>query len=334
MEKVIVTGGSGFVASWVIKDFLDNGYEVATSLRSMKKADMVKNELSKQISEDELQNLSFFEADLVDPKGWVDAIKGSNGVIHVASPMGNGTESVAELVNVARNGALNILQAAKEAGVKRVVMTSSEAASTAEKGNADLLDESYWTDVTNPELDAYRISKVASEKAAWDYAQKNDLKLTTTLPGAIFGPAMDQKTVSSNRILLQILKGMPFIPRVPMEISDVRDLAELHRLAFENDTAIGHRYLAASQELTMGQIATIYQKKFPELKIKVRIAPNWVIKTGARFVPSLRALVPMLDRKTRHSTKAAENDLGWTQHQPETTVVDAAQALLDLDLVK
>lgn len=334
MKKVIVTGGSGFVASWVIKEFLDNGYAVSTSLRSMKKSDMIKEELSHSVDDDKLANLSFFEADLTSPEGWVDAIKGSDGVIHVASPMGNGTQSVAELVNVAKNGALNILQAAHEAGVDRVVMTSSQAASTDKTGSTALLDESFWTDITNPDLDPYRISKVASEKAAWDYANKNNLKLTTILPGAIFGPAMSSKTVSSNGMLEQIMKGQPMLPRVPMEISDVRDLANLHRLAFENDAAVGKRYLAASQELTMVQIAHVYQDAFPDLAIKARVAPNWLTKFVAKFVPSLRAVVPMLDRKTRHTTKAAETDLGWKQTAPENTIVDAGEALINLGLVE
>ncbi len=322
------------MASWVIKDFLDHDYQVATSVRSLAKADLVKQELQKYLSPDKIARLSFFEADLTKAAGWVEGIKGSDGVIHVASPLGHGTETTAELVAVAKNGALNVLRAAKAAGVDRVVMTSSEAASTPETGKAALLDESFWTDLRNPDLDPYRISKVESERAAWAFARENELALTTILPGAIFGPAMNEKTMSSNEILLRLLKGQPAIPQVPMEISDVRDLAALHRLAFENDLAKDKRYLAASQELTMSAIAKLYQTTFPELKIKVRVMPNWLTRTVARFVPDLRALVPMLARRARHTTHAAESELGWTQHEPEQTVIDAATALIELGLVK
>lgn len=334
MKKVVVTGGSGFVASWVIKDFLDHGYQVATSVRSLAKADSIRHELKQQVAPDAIARLSFFEADLTQAAGWREGIKGSAGVIHVASPLGHGTETAAELVNVAQNGALNVLRAAKDVGVNRIVMTSSEAASTPATGSAALLDESFWTDINNPDLDPYRISKVASEQAAWTFARENDLALTTILPGAIFGPAMSEKAMSSNEILLRLLQGQSALPRVPMEISDVRDLATLHRLAFEHDNARGKRYLAASQELTMANIATLYQTNFPELKIKVRVLPNWVTKTAAKFVPSLRTLVPMLDRRARHSTQAAESELGWTQYSPEQTVLDAAKALFALGLVQ
>lgn len=334
MKKVIVTGGTGFVAGWVITDFLNAGYAVGTSVRSLKKADRVEKELAKVVSKDKMKNLSFFEADLTSDKNWVKNLEGADGVIHVASPMGNGTQTVEELVDVAKNGTLTVLKAARDAGVKRVVMTSSQAASTPKSGSTAVLDESFWTDVKNPDLDPYRISKIESEKAAWKFAKENDLDLTTILPGAIFGPVLSDKAVSSNQILLQLLNGLPMTPHVPLEISDVRDLAKLHRLAFEKPIAIGKRYLAASQVLQMADVEKIYQTNFPYKKIKVRMMPNSITKLLARFIPSLRSLVPMLDRKSRHTTKAAENDLDWTQHKPEETVMDAAKSLIKLGLDK
>lgn len=334
MKKVIVTGGTGFVAGWVIVEFLKAGYAVGTSVRSMKKTDRLEKEIAAMVSTEEMANLSFFEADLTSDKNWVENIQGADGVIHVASPMGNGTQSIEELVSVAKNGALTVLKAANDAGVKRVVMTSSQAASTPESGSSAVLDESFWTDINNPDLDPYRISKVESEKAAWKFAKENDMELTTVLPGAIFGPILSDKAVSSNGVLLRLLNGMPMTPHVPLEISDVRDLAHLHRLAFENPVAIGKRYLAASQTLTMADVEKVYQTNFPYKRIKIRLAPNWILKIAARFVPELRALVPMLDRKYSHTTAAAENDLGWTQHDPKDTVLDAAKALIKFGVDK
>lgn len=332
MKKIIVTGGTGFVAGWVIVEFLKAGYQVATSIRSTSRVKQLTTTFEKVVTSQELANLSFFEADLTQSAGWVENMRGAQGIIHVASPMGNGTQTVDELVSVAKNGALTILRAAKQAGVKRIVMTSSQAVSTPEHGSTAILDESFWTDVHNPDLDPYRISKIEAEKAAWQYARKNQLALTTILPGAIFGPILSSRAVSSDRILGQLLRGLPMIPHVPLEISDVRDLAHLPLLAFENEVAVDKRYLAASQTLSMADVVRCYQNEFPEKKLKVRMLPNWGAKLLARFVPSMRSLVPMLDRQSRHTTKAAEHDLGWTQHRPEDTVIDAAHSLIAFGL--
>ncbi|WP_125582237.1 NAD-dependent epimerase/dehydratase family protein [Levilactobacillus cerevisiae] len=333
MKKLIVSGGSGFVATWVMTDLLTHGYAVAASLRSLSKADAIKAGMSRYVTADQLANLTFFTADLTSAAGWEDAMAGADGVIHVASPLGHGTESTAELVEIARDGVRNVFQAAANAGVKRIVMTSSQAVSTPDSHATGTLDESFWTDPANPELDPYRISKVKAEQAAWAFAKEHQLELTTILPGAIFGPVMTDN-LSSNRILLQLLKGQPAIPKVPLEISDVRDLAVLHRLAFAQPAAIGHRYLAASQTLTMLAVARLYQQHFSQLHLHARAMPNWATRLLAKPMPSLRTLVPMLDRRYHHSTAAAETDLGWTQHTPAETVLAAGERLVNLGLVK
>ncbi|MFC6260875.1 NAD-dependent epimerase/dehydratase family protein [Levilactobacillus fujinensis] len=333
MKKVVVSGGSGFVASWVITEFLTHGYAVATSLRSLDKAERIKQGLSRYVSAVQLANLSFFQADLTRPAGWQAGMAGADGVIHVASPLGNGTESTAELVEVARDGVLNVFQAAADAGVKRIVMTSSQAASTPDSHATGTFDESLWTDLANPELDPYRISKVKAERTAWAFAEEHDLSLTTILPGAIFGPVMTAN-LSSNGLLRQLLKGLPAVPKVPLEVSDVRDLAVLHRLAFEQSAAIGNRYLAASQTISMPAVAKLYQQNYSQLRVHARPLPNWATRLLAKPMPALRSLVPMLDRRYHHTTAAAEHDLGWTQHTPTETVLAAADRLISLGLVK
>ncbi|MFC6180602.1 NAD-dependent epimerase/dehydratase family protein [Lactiplantibacillus daowaiensis] len=332
MKKVVVTGGSGFVASWVIAAFLNQDYAVTTSLRSLDKAAAIKAGLSRYVDATRLAHLSFFVADLTQADGWQAGMRGADGVIHVASPLGHGTESTAELVRVATSGVREVFEAAAAVGIKRIVMTSSQAASTPRSTSAKTLDESFWTDPDNPELDAYRISKVRAEQTAWQLAADLNLDLTTILPGAIFGPVMT-RNLSSNGILLQLLKGQPALPKVPLEISDVRDLATLHRLAFEQDQAIGKRYLAASQTLTMLAVGRLYQQNFPQLNLHVRALPNWATRLLAKPMPSLRSLVPMLNRQYHHTTAAAEHDLGWQQTAPDATVLAAAQRLINLGLV-
>lgn len=334
MKKIIVTGASGFIAGWVIREFLSHNYAVKASLRHLTAAKQVEADITAGLTDQQAQRLTFFQADLTSPAGWTAGLSGADGIIHVASPLGNGTETAAELTKVAKNGTLNVLTAAHAVGITKVVMTSSQAASTPPNTiGAQTLDESYWTDIQNPELDPYRISKVAAEQAAWKFAAVNDIHLTTILPGAVFGPILADHSISSNRILQSFTHKIAWVPRVPMEISDVRDLAVLHRLAFEQTVAVNRRYLAADQFMTMPMVAEIIHDNFPTLNTHPVILPNWTVKLAANFVPSLRTLVPMLARKYRHTTKAANTDLGWQQHTPEQTVIAAVQSLIEHQVI-
>jgi len=331
MKTVVVTGGTGYIAGFVIKEFLEAGYAVRASVRSEAKglalAQLFDNE-----------NLSTFVADLTSEQGWHDGIMGTDGpadgLIHVASPLGTGKETVEELSAIALGGTLNVLKAAKTAGLSRVVMTSSEAAATALRSTTATLTEDFWTDEANPELDAYRLSKVRAERAAWDFAKKNDLQLTTILPGAVFGPILDLQTISSNEIILAMLNGkLPFTVKVTFETSNTVDLAHLHRLAFEQEIAIGQRYLAASQKITMPEIAQLLLQHFPDQKSPKIIVPHWSIRLLAHFIPELRAFKPMLGRKYSYTTQKAETELGWQQQSSEETILQTAQSLIKHKLV-
>ncbi len=335
-KTVAVTGGTGYVAGFVIAEFLNHDYTVRASVRSLSKTEDLHKALSAFVNEGALSRLSFFEADLTSSKGWADGFSGMDGVIHVASPLGHGTETAEELRRVAEGGTLNVLQGALDAGVVRAVMTSSQAASTPKiSAGKIVLDETFWSDERNPELDPYRLSKIASEKAAWAFSKKHGLHLTTILPGAVFGPVMSAKNISSNSILLNLLNGgIPRALNIPLEVSDVRDLAALHRLAFENGNAIGERFLAASQTIRMPEVAKIYRERYPESKAPKNVFPNWMVRLLSKFIPSLRSMVPMLGRVYSHTTEKAERLLGWRQHTPQETVLDAAASLDHLGMIK
>ena len=334
-KTVAVTGGTGYIAGFIIAEFLNHGYEVRASVRDLAKVDAVKKGLSGWVEDGACDRLTAFEADLTSPAGWGRGFDGVDGVIHVASPLGNGTESADELIQVAQGGTLHVLQGAVDGGVKRVVMTSSGAACTPRVGVGEIvLDENFWSDTHNHELDPYRLSKIASERAAWAFAKDKAVQLTTILPGAVFGPIMRPDVISGDEILLRLLNGgMPASVKVPLEVSDVRDVAALHRLAFENDAAIGQRFLASSTTITMPQVAKLYREHFPVAKAPKAVFPNWMVRLLAVFIPSLRQLVPMLGRQYRHTTQKAETLLGWTHHTPQETVLDAAQSLIDHGLV-
>lgn len=335
-KTVAITGGRGYIAGFIIAEFLNHGYTVKASLRKIEKFDALKTDLSNFVSKDDLSRLFVFEADLTSEKNWAENFKGTDGVIHVASPLGTGKESVNELRKIAEQGTLNVLNAASKVGVKRIVMTSSQAACTPKISVGNIvLDEMFWSDENNSELDAYRLSKVFSEKAAWAFAKQHQMELTTILPGAVFGKVMNSTNISSNKILLDLINGrMPKAINVPFEISNVLDLATLHRLAFEKKEAIGERFLAASQTIRMPEIAQIYRQKYPLSKTPKKTFCNFTVRILAKFIPSLRALVPMLKRQYTHSTNKATNLLGWVQHTPQKTILEAANSFEKLNLIK
>ncbi len=335
-RTIAVTGGTGYIAGFVIADFLNHGYIVRASVRSLARMDGLKKALSAYVGQEALSRLSAFEADLTASKGWAESFSGTDGITHVASPLGHGTESAEELRRIAEGGTLNVLQGALDAGVKRVVMTSSQAASTPPVSVGKVvLDETFWSDEANSELDPYRLSKIASEKAAWAFSAKHGLDLSTILPGAVFGPVMSADNISSNVILLRLINGgIPRSLNIPLEVSDVRDLAALHRLAFENSNAIGERFLAASQTIRMPEVARIYHEQYPQSKTPAKVFPNWTVRLMSKFVPSLRSMVPMLGREYSHTTEKAERILGWTQHTPQDTVLDAAVSFDQLGMIK
>ena len=334
MSTVVVTGGTGYIAGFVIAEFLNHGYTVRASLRSIARMDELKQGLHGWVQDEALGRLTGFEADLTSTTGWAENFSGAEGVIHVASPVRSGGKSADDLIRIAKGGTLTVLQAARDSGVRRVVMTSSAAACIPRiSAGAIQVDETFWSDPTSNELSPYRKSKVVSEKAAWDFAGNHGLGLTTVLPGTVFGPVMRTGTISSNEILLRILNGtFPTVINTPLDVTDVRDLAVLHRLAFENEAAIGERFLAAGPAVPLPQIARWYKERFKDSVIRTRAIPNWMVYALGVF-PRLRNLPSMVRRTYSHTTAKAESLLGWTQRTPLETVVDAAKSLAEHGLV-
>lgn len=189
-------------------------------------------------------NLSFEEADLTKSEGWSNAMENMDYVIHTASPLGGNNHENPELIPIAKKGVENVLSSAIDEGVEKIVMTSSEAACYPDKSNADpKINESYWMDFNNKDITNYQHSKLIAEKTAWDIIGKqSQSNLVTILPGAIFGPYMDKKRSSTDQVFEMLMKGTPS-PNVIYPVGDVRDLAELHILAMENDAANGQRLL-------------------------------------------------------------------------------------------
>jgi dihydroflavonol-4-reductase len=336
-ETVLVTGGTGYVAGWCITALLQRGYAVRTTVRSLEKEQTVRDAVSTVV--DPGDRLSFAVADLTSDDGWDAAVAGVDYVLHVASPL-SGQD---DLVTPARDGALRILRAATKANVKRVVMTSAaNAASPSDYREEGITDETLWTDPEDPKLIPYRRSKTVAEKAAWTFmdhgkeSRNSTTTLTTILPGAVFGPILSTGNLGSVQIIARMVGGkMPGVPRIGLEIVDVRDLADIHIRAMTSPEAAGQRFLATGEFTWMRDMALELKSGLGAdgAAVKTRQLPDFLVRISALFDQSLRAIVVSLGRRNQHSTAKAERVLGWKARPAAETVVACGRSLLDWKVI-
>ncbi|MFD3564068.1 NAD-dependent epimerase/dehydratase family protein [Streptomyces sp. NPDC058686] len=333
-ETVLVTGGSGYVAGWCIVELLRRGYRVRTTVRSPGKVQAVREAVATQA--DTAGRLQFAIADLTADEGWDAAVKDVDHVLHVASPLGGVVADNSDaMIAPARDGALRVLRAATGAGVRRVVMTSAaNTASPSSYSEEGVTDETLWTDPDDPTLIPYRRSKTLAERAAWDFMATYDgpTELTTILPGAVFGPVLATSTIGSVGIVQRMLSGaMRGVPRIGLEIVDVRDLADIHIRAMTSPRAAGERFLATGEFTWMLDMVHVLREELGEdgHRVSTRRIPDLAVRLAARFRdPSLRDITPALGRRNRHSTAKAHRLLEWQPRPARETVIDCARSLL------
>lgn len=332
-HTVLVTGGSGFIAGWCIVQLLEQGHAVRATVRRLDKGEAVRAAVARTgVATD---RLSFVEADLTADAGWDAAMAGVDRVLHVASPLGGQGESLEALVAPARDGTIRVLKAATQAGVERIVVTSSCAAATPRDTSGDTSsDETTWSDPSDPRLDPYRKSKAIAEKAAWDWmaAHSDPGRMVTVLPAAVFGPVLSREAMSSVALIDGLLQGRPpMTPRVGFNVVDVRDVAALHLLAMTAPEAAGQRFIAAGERLWMRDVAAILRRGLGAQAARVprRDMPDWMVRLLARFVPAMRALVPMIGRRHSFSGAKAQTELGWHARPAEDTILDCGRSVLD-----
>lgn len=336
MSKVLVTGGTGFLGAHIIVQLLDAGHEVRTTLRSMKRRDdvlaMVRNAGADPAA------LTMFEADLEKEDGWAKAVRGCDFVLHVASPFPAGNPSTEEeVIRPARDGALRVLRAARDAGVKRVVMTSSFAAvGYGHPSHEAPFVETDWSQADAPDVQPYIKSKIFAERAAWDFIDREGgvLELSVINPTGIFGPVLGPDYSSSIGIIKTMLDGhMPFAPRIYFGVVDVRDVAALHIKAMTAPEAAGERFIAVSGEpVSMYSVAAILRRKLgaDAAKAPRMQLPDFLVRLMARFLPALRGVVPQLGIYRRASNVKAKRVLGWTPRPSEEAVIATATSLIAL----
>ena len=239
------------------------------------------------------ERLSFFAADLERDDGWAEAVAGCDYVMHVASPMPpRAPKTEDELIVPARDGVLRVLRAARDAKVKRVVLTSTcGAIYYGHPPQTAPFDETSWTNIDGGEMSAYVKSKAIAERAAWDFmaAEGGALELSVVNPPGIFGPVLGPDFSSSIELVKRLMNGMPGCPQLYFGVVDVRDVADLHLRAMTNPAAKGERFIAVSGEaMSMLDIATVLKARLGEAakKVPTRQLPNWLVRLAARFDPA------------------------------------------------
>jgi dihydroflavonol-4-reductase len=340
MSKVLVTGGSGFVGSHVILQLLAAGHEVRTTVRSLSREAEVRATLA-AAGADAGARLSFFAADLEKDDGWAEAAGGCDYAHHVASPFPTAQpKDEDELIRPAREGTLRVLRAARDAGVKRIVVTSSFAAVGYGHGQRDTpYTEADWTDPDGPAVQPYMKSKTLAERAAWDFIARegNGMELAVVNPVGVFGPALNGDLSTSIFLVKTMIEGkMPGTPRLYLGVVDVRDVADLHLRAMTDPAAAGERFLAvAGEAMSFHQMAAVLRERLEAAAAKVprRELPDWLIRVLAIFNPLAREAVPRLGIKANASNEKARRVLGWTPRSREDAIVASGESLIALGLI-
>jgi nucleoside-diphosphate-sugar epimerase len=337
MKTVLVTGGSGFLGGWCLVELLRRGYRVRTTVRDISREPEVRARLESEVTAGD--RLSVLAADLRSDDGWEQAVHGCDYVLHVASPFpAVQPKDPDELIVPAREGTLRVLRAALEAGVGRVVVTSSVAAVGGSTSHSSVpLTEQDWTDADNPKLTPYTRSKTIAERAAWDFVKERGEveKLAVVNPGAILGPVLSDDRSYSLELIERLLKGMPGTPRIGFSIVDVRDVADLQIRAMTATEAGGERFIAVARFQWMSEVAAVLRDRLGTgaEKVPKRSVPDLVVRAMGIFDPGIRSIVGQLGRKVEMSSEKAETLLGWSPRPTEETIVDCAQSLVSEGVV-
>ena len=342
MGTILVTGGSGFVGSHTVLQLLAAGHQVRTTVRSLTREVDVRAMLKVGGAAEPCDRLTFFAADLENDAGWAEAVAGCEYVLHVASPFPQTLpKHEGELIVPAREGALRVLRASRDAGVKRVVLTSSFAAIGYghPEQNAPF-DETSWTNPNGDDVLPYVKSKTLAERAAWDAIAKEGggLELAVVNPVGVFGPVLGPDYSTSILLVQRLMDGaMPGCPKIHFGAVDVRDVADLHIRAMVDPAAKSERFLAVAGDfLSMLDIAKVLKRRMGAAakRVPARELPNWLVRLAAMRDPAVKQILPELGKKKNATNAKAQRVLGWTPRSNEDSIVATGESLVRLGLLK
>ena len=329
-ETALVTGASGFIAKHIIAGLLERGHSVVGSARSEARDAEIRAAIAPALSDpSKLDRYRTVPLDLESDDGWTAAMSGVTVLFHVASPFPLvQPKDENDVIEPAVQGALRALKAASDAGVERVILTSSSGAITNRDApsNSTAYTEEDWTDLSHPVTTPYFKSKTLAERAAWEFVEKApNLKMTVINPTFVQGPPLDANYGTSTSVVERLLKGKdPMVPRVGFPVVDVRDVAEAHIRAMERPETVGERLLLADRFLWFSEMARAVKDAVPHRKVPTRQAPDFVIRMLSLFDAEIRTIVPALGREEPVSSEKAQRLLGMTFRSAEGAVGETA----------
>ena len=326
MEKVLVTGGSGYIGLHCISLLLKEGYAVRTSLRSMKRKKEIQEALSGLIKNSE--RLEFCQLDLMRDDGWDAAVKGCDYVLHVASPVyEKNMQDENSFIQPAKEGLLRALKPAVKYKIKRFVMTSSIAAIT--QGHEDKeIDESFWSLIDENTL-PYIKSKTYAEKAMWDYMNQIDetkkIEVCTINPSFVFGPSLTYDMGASNLLIRALLVGkLPALAKIQFNVVNVLDVAKAHILAMKSDRAAGQRFIVSEKALWLSDIAEILKNNGFK-KVPTVVVPNFLLGFLSFFLKDIALFKDRLGKSQITKSDNAKKLLQWNPGFVENAIIDTAK---------
>ena len=332
-QTVLVTGGTGYLGGWCIASLLGRGYAVRTTVRNLAREDDVRAAVAAAGAEAD-GSLAVVAADLSDDAGWPEAVAGCAYVLHVASPFPpRQPDDPNELIAPARDGSLRVLRAAFDAGVERIVLTSSVAAvrGGGPPKSGSTYTEEDWTDGDNTSLTPYTRSKTIAERSAWEFARAAGAedRLAVINPGAIIGPVLSEDRSFSLQLIERLLRGMPAMPRLGFSFVDVRDVAGLELEAMTSGAAGGKRFIATDRFMWMADVAAVLRERLgaDAGRVPSRVAPNLLVKAMSLFDSSIRSVTADLGKRPEYSNQRARELLGWEPRPLEDSIEETARSL-------
>lgn len=330
---VVLTGASGFLAKHIGRRLLEEGHAVRATLRDAARADEVRAAMLPGLPPEAASRLTFAAADLLRDDGWAEAMTGARALVHAASPLPVAQpRDAGDVIRPAVDGTRRALEAARAAGVLRVVLTSSVVA-VRHDGPPEVQDEHDWADPDAPRATPYERSKILAERAAWELAGREGMLLTAINPGLILGPLLDATCGTSVGVVRRLLEGRDRVLRdARFSVVDVRDVAGMHVAALGRPETHGLRLVAVAGALSMPAMARALKAAYPDRRIATRAVPSWLVRAASLVVADLRRTAPLLGRDAPVSSARARALLGMTFIPAEEALLASARSLVERGL--